>query len=448
MCEEWIDRVQEYKGHKVEVSSSLCEDCYREEVGVRKAKIDSTIKQEKERALRLYSAIDEYKKYCREKGFVFFKGFNDKYKKIKDLLKVESFRKAYEKSLDLISDFEIHIEKKEEEETLRRKYEEKALELEKKISYCRKKRILLYRSFNDYWEEVQELFQAESFRKAYRKLGKLYSSLDDHIKKEEKEKPIRLLQATMMNLRKIKQLRFALYLGICLQIGLIVIIGFVLSGEGTISILFLFSNSINIILMFGAVVLSLRKKHNLKQFRIIFGILIGGIFTGFPLGSLITIIGLSYLIKGKKWFIQKPDKSIQDKIELINHIESKLTIVGGIIGIMYVALVLLIAFTVLGAIPVYFGEINGFWIVASIISAISCSIGIRYFEKIKQKFSKKITDVTGGKKIDDGKYHLGKSMTQSVKIECPKCGSSISITSNKRPLVIKCNNCGARGFLQ
>lgn len=35
-----------------------------------------------------------------------------------------------------------------------------------------------------------------------------------------------------------------------------------------------------------------------------------------------------------------------------------------------------------------------------------------------------------------------------TKIKCPKCGSPITVTSDKRPLEIKCDNCGARGRLR
>ena len=35
-----------------------------------------------------------------------------------------------------------------------------------------------------------------------------------------------------------------------------------------------------------------------------------------------------------------------------------------------------------------------------------------------------------------------------TRIKCPKCGSPIRITSEKRPLEITCDNCGARGRLR
>jgi len=74
------------------------------------------MEQSKEKAMSLKKRIEKRKRYCRERGFSFFKGFNQRYKEIKHLFKVKSFQKAYDESLDLISDMEIHIEKKEEEE--------------------------------------------------------------------------------------------------------------------------------------------------------------------------------------------------------------------------------------------------------------------------------------------------------------------------------------------
>ena len=114
MCEGWIDKIEEFRGYEIEIRHSLCEDCYKNAIIREKENVDNLIEREKEKALKLQKRTDERKEYCREKGFPFFKGFNQRYKEIKHLIKVESFQKAYEESLDLISDLEIHIEEKEE----------------------------------------------------------------------------------------------------------------------------------------------------------------------------------------------------------------------------------------------------------------------------------------------------------------------------------------------